>query len=157
MTVARLFSTGEGSPEERLRAGLEEANREIFEAARLRPELEGMGTTGVASQQGMETIEGQGPPSEAQGAEASAPEQQGMHAGSAAQAKGAARSPRVRLRATVRCRALIGHSFRYPPELVNLPIEPGRLIPSCRRPAGSDARGGGSRSFETPSAAGIPA
>ena len=66
-----------------------------------------MGATGVASQQGIGTIEGQGPSSEAQGAEASAPEQQGMHAGSAAQAKGAARSPRVRLRATVRCCVLI--------------------------------------------------
>ena len=46
--VARLFSSGQGSPEERLRAGLEEAIREIFDAARQSPELAGMGTTGVA-------------------------------------------------------------------------------------------------------------
>ena len=102
------------------------------------------GATGVASQQGNGTIEGQGPSSEAHGAEASASEQQGIDAGPAAQAKGAARSPRMRLITKVRCRAIIViASGSSPPELVNracssfgrtvLPLE-GNPGSACPRP-----------------------
>ena len=66
-----------------------------------------VGATGVASQHGIGTIEGQGPFSMAHGAEAAASSQQGMAAGAATEAAGAARSPRIRLRAKVRCRVLM--------------------------------------------------
>jgi len=46
--VGREFSSGAGTPEERLRRGLELANAEVRSAALADTELEGMGTTAVA-------------------------------------------------------------------------------------------------------------
>jgi protein phosphatase len=46
--VGREFSSGAGTPEERLRRGLELANAQVRSAALDDPELEGMGTTAVA-------------------------------------------------------------------------------------------------------------
>ena len=46
--VGRAFELGEGLPDERLREGLDNANREVREAGRGDDELAGMGTTAVA-------------------------------------------------------------------------------------------------------------
>ena len=47
-TLARIFRDPHGTPEERLRRGLELANEEVYSAALSNPELKGMGTTAVA-------------------------------------------------------------------------------------------------------------
>jgi serine/threonine protein phosphatase PrpC len=47
-TVAQIFESGQGPPADRLRHGLEEANRVVYAASQADPTLRGMGTTGVA-------------------------------------------------------------------------------------------------------------
>ena len=47
-TLGRIFRDPHGTPEERLRRGLELANEEVYSAALSNPELKGMGTTAVA-------------------------------------------------------------------------------------------------------------
>jgi protein phosphatase len=47
-TLGRIFRDPHGTPEERLRRGLELANEEVYSQALSKPELKGMGTTAVA-------------------------------------------------------------------------------------------------------------
>jgi PPM family protein phosphatase len=47
-TLGRAFRDPHGTPEERLRRGLELANEEVYSAALSNPDLKGMGTTAVA-------------------------------------------------------------------------------------------------------------